>query len=632
MTVLKRVLFFLWLACCAGWSLAGEIVTERGWVEDPAGDMTLAQVMAAPQMPLKGIYFGQGFSTSAFWIRLRIDPSQWPEAPPDKELVIRLRPAYLDEFQLHDPMAPKGEVRYTGDRQPWIGDDYQSLNNNFVVPLGRAPRDVWLRLKTTSSTLASIEVLDLKTARVQDARQLLGALVYLSVLLICMGWGLLSWLNSRDQLVRLYVFREFFMIAYALVILGLWRVLGSGLVVPKNIDEIGNLAIFMLGFVAIWFDIHFLHQFKPKPVWIKILHGHLFAIFGVLMLRVAGYVEWSLRAYTFVIVLAGMSFLLMAMSTSIWSDVAQKQKPVVSKTVLVAYYLLVVSINVVHRLIAMDVLPSTFDAWNMLLLYPMGGSLMMMAMLQLRAQQQRQIQRDTEWRIASAERSAQEEKNKRQEQQQFLAMLGHELRNPLSAVNFLADGNTREGQQIRRAVQDMSLVLERSVQAERLEEDGFQAQIEAVDLPALLQELSRRAPPPRLQFHTQGLPPRLQTDRLLLSIVLGNLLDNALKYSPDASVVTLDAEPVGEGESAAIRFRVANALGPAGRPDEGQLFKKYYRNPAAHHQVGSGLGLYLVRGLLKILGGRVDLVASAEGQAQQVVFEITLPLKFSAEA
>jgi two-component system, sensor histidine kinase LadS len=631
MTVLKRVFVCLWLACCTGWVLAGELVTERGWVEDPAGDMTLAQVMVAPQTPMKGIYFGRGFSNSAFWIRLRIDPSQWPEASPDKELVIRLRPAYLDEFQLYDPMAPKGEVRYTGDRQPWTGDDYQSLNNNFVVPLGPAPRDVWLRLKTTSSTLASVEVSDLKTARVQDARQLFGALVYLSVLLICMGWGLLSWLNSRDQLVRLYVFREFFMIAYVLVILGLWRVLGSELVVPEKVDEIGNLAIFMLGFVAIWFDIHFLRQFKPKLVWIKILYGHLFAIFTVLMLRVAGYVEWSLRAYTFVIVLAGMSFLLMAISTSVWSDVAQKQKPVVSKTVLVVYYLLVVFINVLHRLIAMDVLPSRFDAWNMLLLYPLGGSLMMMAILQLRAQQQRQMQRDAEWRIALAERSVQEEKNKRQEQQQFLAMLGHELRNPLSAVNFLADGNTREGQQIRRAVQDMSLVLERSVQVERLEEDGFQTQIEVVDLPVLLQELSRRAPPPRLQLHTHGLPQHFPTDRLLLSIVLGNLLDNALKYSPEASVVTLHAMQLGQGESAAVRFRVTNAVGPAGVPDTDQLFKKYYRNPAAHHQVGSGLGLYLVRGLLKILGGRIDPAPSIAGQAQQVVFEVTLPMKFSPE-
>lgn len=632
MKVLRQALVFLWLAFSVGWVLAGEPVTERAWVEDTSGNMTLAQVMAAPQKPLTGTYFGQGFSASAFWIRLRIDPAQWPDASPEKELVIRLRPVYLDEFQLHDPLAPQGEVRYTGDRHSWADDDYQSLNNNFVVPLGSAPRDLWLRLKTTSSTLASVEVLDLKTAHAQDARQLVGALVYLSVLVMCMGWGILSWLSSRDRLVRLYVFREFFMIAYAMVILGLWRVLGSEIVAPAWIDEIGNLAIFMLGFVAIWFDIHFVRQFNPNPVWIKILYGHLLAIFCVLVFRVAGYVQWALSAYTLVIVLACLSFLVTAMGTQAWSDATDKQKPVVSKTVLIAYYLLVVFINIAHRLIAMDVLPSIFDAWHMLLLYPLAGSLMMMAMLQLRAQQQLQMQREAQWRIVLAERSAQEEKSKRQEQQQFLAMLGHELRNPLSAVNFLADRNTREGQQIRRAVQDMNLVLERSVQAERLEEDGFQAHIEKVHLPALLQELSQKASPERLQLRMHGLPEHMQTDRLLLSIVLGNLIDNALKYSPETSVVTCEGERVSHGESPALRFRIANATGPSGMPDEDQLFKKYYRNPAAHQQVGSGLGLYLVRGLLKILGGRIDYVPSPAGQEQRVVFEVTLPVQFIALA
>ena len=102
--------------------------------------MTLAQVVAAPQQPLTGPYFGQGFSTSAFWIRLRIDPAKWPDAPADKELVIRLRPVILDEFQLHDPMSPEGEVRYTGDRHSWTLDDYQSLNSNFLIPLGNIPQ------------------------------------------------------------------------------------------------------------------------------------------------------------------------------------------------------------------------------------------------------------------------------------------------------------------------------------------------------------------------------------------------------------------------------------------------------------------------------------------------------------
>jgi hypothetical protein len=82
MGMLGKILAFVLLALSAAAAAASsrEPVSERSWVEDPTGTMTLAQVVAAPQQPLTGPYFGQGFSTSAFWIRLRIDPAKWPDA------------------------------------------------------------------------------------------------------------------------------------------------------------------------------------------------------------------------------------------------------------------------------------------------------------------------------------------------------------------------------------------------------------------------------------------------------------------------------------------------------------------------------------------------------------------------
>ncbi len=632
MKLLRQWVMFLGLLLGASGLWASEPVSERAWVEDPTGRMTLAQAMAAPQTPLTGSYFGQGFSDSAFWIRLRIDPAQWPHASPDTELVIRLRPVYTDEFQLHDPLAPQGEVRYTGDRHPWANDDYQSLNNNFVVPLGQAPRDIWLRLQTTASTLNSIEVLDLKTARAKDMRQVAWGLMYLAVLLICAGWGMLSWFGSRDRLVRLYVFREIFMIVYAMVVLGVWRVLAADIMAPAWIDASSNLGFFTVVLVVIWFDIHFLREFKPHPRWVKLLHGFLAVFFGGLVLGLAGHVGWAMRLHAVTLTLCFVAVFLTALSTRVWSTPEGHPKPVVSKKVLVGFYLFVLLLGIFNRLVVMGLFPGAVDVWDMLLLYPLTGSVLMMVLLQLRAQQQHRLQQEAAWRIALAERSAQEEKAKRQEQQQFLAMLGHELRNPLSAVNFLADGRTREGQQIRRAVQDMHLVLERSVQAERLDEAGFQAQADTVHLPALLHELGRRAAPERLQLRTQALPEHIQTDQLLLSIVLGNLIDNALKYSPEASQVTLEAELLADAVPATVRFRVANAVGPAGVPQADQLFKKYYRNPAAQHQVGSGLGLYLVKGLLQLLGGTIAYLPAAAQPGPSVVFEVHLPVQWAPAA
>jgi signal transduction histidine kinase len=628
MGILGKILAFVLLALSAAAAAASsrEPVSERSWVEDPTGTMTLAQVVAAPQQPLTGPYFGQGFSTSAFWIRLRIDPAKWPDAPADKELVIRLRPVILDEFQLHDPMSPDGEVRYTGDRHSWTLDDYQSLNSNFLIPLGNIPRDVWLRLKTTTSTFSSVEVLELQTARRKDFKQMIWGLVYFSVLLICMGWGILSWLSSRDRLVRLYVIREFFMIAYAAVILGLWRTLGAEALAPEWVDKIGNYGLLAVVLVVVWFDIQFLSEFKPSPKWIKSLHVFFFIFSCIFLVGVLGYVSWALRVQAVLLTLCFCALFLTAASTRIWADRNDSQKPVISKAALVGFYLFVLLTGAFNRLVAMDVFSSPLDIWDLLLLYPLTGSLMMMVVLQLRAQQQHKLQQQAEWRIAFAERMAQEEKSKRQDQQRFLAMLGHELRNPLSAVSFLADTRTREGIQIRRAVQDMRLVIERSVQAERLDDGGFSPRFAATKLPALVDEVVQRANSERLQLLVKDLPAAIETDRVLLSVVLANLVDNALKYSPENSVVSFHADLLTGHQPPMVRFCVSNAVGIAGMPDRGRMFEKYYRSPAAQHQIGSGLGLYLVRGLVEALGGTVDCRSSQGDGGRHIVFEVRLPI------
>ena len=626
MKILRQIAVYLLLALSTCGLFASDLVAERAWVEDPSGRMTLAQAQAAPQTPLSSLYFGQGFSASVFWIRVRIDPTKWPDALPDKPLVIRLQPVFLDEFELHDPLAVTGTVRYTGDRHSWILDDYQSLNSSFVVPRGSAPRDIWLRLQTVTSTFSSIEVMDLDTARQKDFRQLIWSLVYLSVLLICMGWGVLSWLSTRDRLVKLYVVREFFMIAYALVILGHWRALGAGFLPPEWIDTVGNWGIWAVAPVVIWFDIHFLSEFKPHPRLLKALYGFLWAFLCVFLAGVFGYAAWAFRIQAVLLTLCFFMLLLVAISTRIWSDANAQKKPVVSKAALIGFYVFVLLLGVFNRLNAMGAISSPLDIWSLLLLYPLLGSLMMMAVLQLRAQQQYKLQQQVEWRIALAERVAQEEKSRRQEQQRFLAMLGHELRNPLSAVNFLADVETPEGKQIRRAVQDMRQVIERSVQAERLDDGGFSPRFAATQLPALVGEVVERANSERLQVLVKDLPASIETDSVLLSVVLANLVDNALKYSPENSAVSFHAGLLSGHQPPMVRFCVSNAVGIAGMPEKDRLFEKYYRSPAAGHQVGSGLGLYLVRGLVGSLGGTIDCRSSQGDGGPHLVFEVQLPV------
>ena len=109
-------------------------------------------------------------------------------------------------------------------------------------------------------------------------------------------------------------------------------------------------------------------------------------------------------------------------------------------------------------------------------------------------------------------------------------------------------------------------------------------------------------------------------------MVLANLVDNALKYSPENSAVSFHAGLLSGHQPPMVRFCVSNAVGIAGMPDRGRMFEKYYRSPAAQHQIGSGLGLYLVRGLVEALGGTVDCRSSQGDGGRHIVFEVRLPI------
>lgn len=70
-----------------------------------------------------------------------------------------------------------------------------------------------------------------------------------------------------------------------------------------------------------------------------------------------------------------------------------------------------------------------------------------------------------------------------------------------------------------------------------------------------------------------------------------------------------------------VEIRVTNEPGEAGWPDPDRVFRKYYRSPGARRGSGSGLGLYLVAGLARMLGG----AAEYRPTSAQVQFVVWLP-------
>jgi len=119
-----------------------------------------------------------------------------------------------------------------------------------------------------------------------------------------------------------------------------------------------------------------------------------------------------------------------------------------------------------------------------------------------------------------------------------------------------------------------------------------------------------------------GGPDRLPivTDAIVLHQILGQLLENAAKYSPPRSAITVDAGRTGDG---AVRIEVRDE--GAGIPDGVALFQPFVRGPAAAAETsGSGLGLYIVRNLVDLLGGEIVATRNS-GERAGSTFTLVLP-------
>ena len=125
------------------------------------------------------------------------------------------------------------------------------------------------------------------------------------------------------------------------------------------------------------------------------------------------------------------------------------------------------------------------------------------------------------------------------------------------------------------------------------------------------------------RFSVQVEPTELtvRADREKLGQVLANLLDNAVRYSPEGGTITVSAR----GRSHAVEITVADEGLGISEPDQQRVFK-FFRSERAPAGQGTGLGLFLVRGLVTAMGGRIWL-ESEEGRGSRFTVELPGPTR-----
>ena len=237
--------------------------------------------------------------------------------------------------------------------------------------------------------------------------------------------------------------------------------------------------------------------------------------------------------------------------------------------------------------------------------------------------------------FARATRDAMEAEKRRKDQ--FLAMLAHELRNPLSPISAaatllkMAKSNesvvNNASNIIARQVAHMSTLVDDLLDVSRVTRGAVELKLEPIDLRHVIDDAVEQVTP-QIQARQHGMtvaempePIIMQGDKKRLVQVITNLLTNAAKYTPDLGQIRLkldlyDSQVAIEVEDSGI------GMAPDFVPQAFDLFAQAERT-SDRASGGLGLGLALVKSLTELHGGTVSCASAGLGKGSQ--FTVWLP-------
>jgi PAS domain S-box-containing protein len=204
----------------------------------------------------------------------------------------------------------------------------------------------------------------------------------------------------------------------------------------------------------------------------------------------------------------------------------------------------------------------------------------------------------------------------------LLAIVSHDLRNPLgvvmmsSAILLRTGGNDKPGEQIRkqaekiqRSVERMNSLIGNLLDATRIQAGRFPVDSKPQDIGHLVGEslemLRELAAPKGIQLTREvapGIPP-VTCDRERILQVFSNLVGNAIKFTPEGGAIVVRVVP---GDGNHVLLSIADT--GAGIPDEHApyIFERYWKGKR-DGRGGTGLGLYIAKGIVEAHGGRIWL-------------------------
>jgi signal transduction histidine kinase len=603
-----------------------DLIIERSiYIESAPSSLTIQQAVTQDFQPF-GLVLNRGLTPTVRWLRVLV---QAP-AHGSEQVILRVGPHYLRDIQFFEQKDGIWNSRTAGDhfpvRQNACADNFYC----FPVTVHAGVKNYfYLRIDTLNGFFLSIRAMQpnmLSSLMVMQQRHLgLESGVVLAIAI----WALIYFIRTRHSIVGVFFISQ--------IVTLLFTLSGSGMLANLFFEKhvwldnltFNTLYIFRL-MTTLWVTHELLKQFEP-PHWYSYYIKVVVAILCLELLALKlDYLTMLALNFNFLIA-TSLSLVLVAALPGCKKMPSFQRRLITGGALLMAV------------LVWMDIFP--LIGWvhpNLVSLPGNWGGLIIAVVLSIMVlsdiTQRREIY-DREMRELQFMRARNfVETEQIKERSMLIDMLTHELKNPLATMR-MAAGSLRSSLQKQnteqsadssdridsmiQAITNMNTVIERCVQVDQLDQKGFAPRFEDFDVSEVVRSMLASQPEAeRIDLRMPSSPFMLRTDPNLFTIILANLLDNATKYSQPGSRILLELYDDQSVNEIASRFilRVSNAVGENDAPDPDSLFSRYYRGPYAHDKSGTGLGLYLVKSLCKILEGSIRF----ESDENKVTFTVEI--------
>gem|GEM_PF-722055 len=604
----------------AGGPQASALVTEQGLFVDATHSLTVEDVSRQIFMPFNSL-LNLSVESTTRWLKFKVQASGGQSSP----LVLAVGPYFLTELELYYEEEGRWVKQLSGAKHPALQLNCSVGHHCFRLPdSGASQRVYFLRINTINGFYISTQVLtsDNFVKESLSKSQLYG--VQVGIFLMLFGCGAVYLIRFRTLLVGLFCLTQIsalFLYCFSNGTILREFIAGS----PESYASILSIAVclrlifasclclellrlwqarswfryYCLLWMTFWFvQIGLIFFDQTKPYMLLLNWIFLFTVPFILAKAISQSQQLS-RQYRII-----WTVLLLLPGVLICADVA-------------------LSING-GGISILTLLPETAVSLLVAL------ALYLLLLDYSKMQQEQLLQ--TMFELNTLKTQNDYEQRQLKERSTLIDMLSHELKNPLATMRMalgslrLIFGRSEHAAEfgerfssMTQSIDNMTQVIDRVGQVDAIDQKNFVVRYEKLAVLETIESLPLiRAQSDRFRILGSRVV-NTQTDRLLFVTIINNLIDNAVKYAPSASMIEVSVSVVSADKLLCV---VSNEVERDHEPDPASIFTRYYRGIYAHDKPGTGLGLVLIKSLCENLKGSI----SYRFEFNRVFFSIELPL------